>query len=102
MGHLGSRVIASVILEKVSYGKQTDLCIDLPWETVCVHTRSDPRVRQDSKTNRTFFVVLHGLEEEALQPNSFRRCDLNYTVWLITIFGHLQSFQIICWDKLRV
>ena len=102
MGHLGSRTIASEMLERVSYGDKTTLSVDLPWETECMGAWSDPRVHEDPKTNRAFFIILHSLEEYPLQPNPFHRCDLNDAMWLIAVFGHLQSFQVVCWDKPRV
>jgi len=63
MGHRGSRVIASEMLERMNYGDQTALYVDLPWETVRVCARGDSGVGEDSKTNRTFFVIFHSLEE---------------------------------------
>jgi len=102
MGHLGSRAIASEILERVNKGDQTALLVDLPGETVGVCARRNSRVCQDSKTNRAFFIVLHGLEEHALQPDSFRRCDMDDTLWLIATFRHLQFFQVVYWDEPRV
>jgi len=75
MGHLGSRTIASEMLERVSCGDQTTLSVGLPWETERMGAWSDPRVCEDSKTNRTFFIILHSLEEHPLQPNPFRSCS---------------------------
>ena len=69
--------------------KQTTLHVDPPWETIRVGTGRDPRVREDSETDRAFLVVLYGLEEQALEPNSFRRRDLNGAIWLIVTFGYL-------------
>jgi len=63
IGHRGSRDIASEMLERMSYGDQIVLYVDLPWETVRMRARGDSRFREDSKTNRTFFVILHSLEE---------------------------------------
>lgn len=98
MGHLGSRVIASEMLERVNRRNRTTLRVDLPGETIRVSTRGDPWIREDSKTNWAFFVILHRLEEHPLQLNSLRRCDLNDTLCLVAIFGHLQSLQVVCWD----
>lgn len=69
--------------------KQTALHVGLPWETVRVGTGRDPRVCEDPKTDRAFLVVLYGLEQQALEPNSFRSRDLNGAVWLIVTFGYL-------------
>ena len=71
MGHLGSRTIASEILERVSCGDQTTLSVGLPRGA-----ESHPRVCEDCKTNRTFFVT--------------------------AVFGCLQSFQVVFWDNHRV
>ena len=102
MGHRGSRVIASVMLERVNYEDRTALRVDLPRETVRMDARRDSGVREDSETNRAFFIILHSLEEQALEPSSLRRCDLNDTTCLVAIFRHLQSFQVVCRDEPRV
>jgi len=102
MGHLGSRAIASEMLERVNWGDQPALHRNSPGETVCVRARRDSRFCEDSKTNRAFFVVLHGLEEHALQPDPFRRCNVDNTLCLVPPFRHLEFFQVVCWDEPRV
>jgi hypothetical protein len=66
MGHLGSRDIASEILERVSYGNKPVPYVDLPWKAVRMHTGSDSRVFEDSEANWAIFIVFHSLEEQSL------------------------------------
>jgi hypothetical protein len=87
------------MLESVSHGNQLVPHGDVPRETVRVGTWSNPWVHEDPKTNWALFVIFHSLEEHALQPNSFHRCDLNDAMCLISIFGHPQLLQVVRWNE---